>query len=103
MREREHFTVPIAQGAPGTTEIIAAPAANTYRQIVVVSYVVSMAAAGTFKWNDGVGDLSGAMDAVQAGGVSAGHDPLIVVARARPLNIVSTVGGANGHLTYYLA
>lgn len=99
LREHDLFTAKIAQGAPGTTEVIAAPPA--WAQIMVYSYTVVLALAGTFKWNDGTDDLSGAMDAVLGGGSApSGFHPVLIVPKGRPLKIITSIGAANGHLVY---
>lgn len=94
---------PIAQGAAGTTALVGANASN---KIKVVSYVFVMSAAGTFKFTDGTVDLTGAMDVAANGGVSAIGQPsahlMETAAINRPLNIVTTVGAARGHISYFL-
>lgn len=57
--------VPVAQGAAGTTVLAAASPGNRHK---IVGCVLTMSAAGTLKFLDGSGDLTGAMDIVASGG-----------------------------------
>ena len=99
----------IDQGAAGTTELVAAQAG---KEIRVISYVVILDATGTFKFNDGVDDLTGAIPVNQYGGALAPttalasayslHPPHFVCGVGRALQITSTGGGAHGHFSYHV-
>jgi hypothetical protein len=95
-------TVPIAQGAAGTTEIVPA---STGRTIVVVSYVLILDAAGTWRFETGSRALSGDMPADAKGGAAAtggnASAPLMVGDKGGNLEVVSSGGKALGHLTFY--
>lgn len=92
----------ITQGAAGTTQLVAADAAA---KIKVVSYVVVLDAAGSFKFTDGVADLTGVMLMAANGGVSAVGQPsshlLETGAINRALSITTVTGKAFGHIAYY--
>lgn len=92
----------ISQGAAGTTSLVAADAAA---KIKVVSYVVVLDAAGSFKFTDGVADLSGVMPVAANGGVSAIGQPsahlLETGAVNRALSITTVTGKAFGHFSYF--
>lgn len=91
----------ITQAAAGTTQLVAADAAA---KIKVVSYVVVLDAAGSFKFADGVADLSGVMPVAANGGVSAVGQPsshlLETAAVNRALSITTVTGKAFGHIAY---
>ena len=91
-----------AQGAAGTTTLVAADASN---KIKLVSYVFVLDAAGTLKFSDSVGDLSGAFPVAANGGVASLAQPsshlLETAAINRPLQIVTTGGKAFGHFSYF--
>ncbi len=94
--------VAIAQGAAGTTQLVAA---NATKKIKVCSYTFIMSLAGTVKFADGAADLTGAMPIVASGGVSANGQTsshLFETAVNSALSIVTTVGAATGHLSYFL-
>ena len=91
----------IAQGAAGTTQLVAA---DTTRRIKVVSYAFTMSLAGTAKFT-GAADLTGAMTLATNGGVSAisgQFDWMFQTSVNAALSIVTTVGAANGHMSYFL-
>ena len=93
----------VAQGAAGTTAIVAADAT---KKVKVVSYMIVLDAAGSFKFNDGTVDLSGAVPVLISGGVGLAGAPsahiLETAAINRPFNIVTVTGKAFGHISYYL-
>lgn len=93
----------ISQGAAGTTTLVSADAT---KKIKVVSYVFVMSAAGTAKFIDSTPtDLTGAMAIAANGGVSAignSFSPLFATAVNKSLQIVTTVGAAAGHISYFL-
>lgn len=93
----------IAQGAiPGTTQIVAADGGGA--RIKLVSYVFTLGLLGTFKWQSNATDLSGPMDVSGTGGVvaPAGKHPYMETAPGEALKITTTLGGANGHISYVL-
>ena len=95
-------TVPITQGAAGTTEIVPGVVGYT---IVVVSYVLILDAAGTWEFQTGARSLSGAMPADAKGGAAAtggtADSPLLVGDKGGNLEVVSSGAKAFGHLTFY--
>jgi hypothetical protein len=94
----------ITQGAAGTTQLVAA---NASKKVKVVSYVVVLDAAGSFKFTDGVADLTGAMPVEAKSGVSASAGDasahlLETAAINRAFSITSVTGKAFGHISYFL-
>lgn len=104
MKRRPHSrTVPIGSTGAGTREVVAAPAAN--QMIVVTAYVCVMDGGGTFKWQSAATDISDAIPAEDKGGVATSgsiDDALLICGMGEALNIVTTVGGAKGHVTYHI-
>ena len=98
--------VAITQGAAGQLDLVAAaPGLKIY----VVSFVVTMSAAGTITFNEGTGPtaLSGAMDVAASGGfvvTGNGNDGVILQTNTAnsKLGLVSTTGIAKGWLRYFL-
>ncbi len=91
----------VAQGAPGTSAIVAAVAGQ---KIKVLSYEFTMSAAGTAKFQSGSTDITGAFDFALNGGVSAQGSPdahLLETAVNTALNIVTTGGAARGKISYF--
>jgi hypothetical protein len=91
----------VAQGAPGTTLIVAAAAA---RKVKVVSYVLVADAAGTAKWQSASTDKTGAMSLGANGGVAASGQPtahLFETAVNEALNLTTTAA-CKGHISYFL-
>ena len=94
--------VAIAQGAAGTTQLVAADAT---KKIKVVSYVLVMSLGGSAKFLDSAADLTGAMVLVTSGGVSAisrASSPLFETGVNKALSITTVTGAAQGHLSYFL-
>ena len=88
--------VPVAQGAAGTTVLIVADPAKKHS---VVSSFLVMDAAGTLKFTDGAGDLTGAMSiALSAGFVlPPGVNNYFETSGVnQALNLVTTTGKAAG-------
>ena len=88
--------VPVAQGAAGTTQLVAASAGNRHK---IVGALLTITLAGTVKFIDGSGDLTGAMTTAAAGGFVWATDPrfpLIVTAVNSALSLVTTLGAAAG-------
>lgn len=88
--------VSVAQGAAGTTELATASVGNKHK---IVGAVLTMSAAGTLKFTDGVGDLTGAMDIAASGGFVLPTSILPyqqTAATNRALNLVTTLGAARG-------
>jgi hypothetical protein len=97
-------TAPIAQGAAGTTSIVVGVAG---KKIYVTGLFLTLDAAGTAKFTEVAGDLTGAMS---AGGASApsltvfGHRPIIWTTTAgEDLKITSATGKAAGWVRYFFA
>lgn len=93
----------IAQGAAGTTQLVAA---NATKKVKLVSYSVVLDAAGSFKFTDGTADLSGAYPVAQNGGLVEVGQPSAHLTETqainRPLNIVTVTGKAFGRFSYFL-
>lgn len=88
--------VPIAQGAPGTTTLVAASVDNKHK---LMGVILTLSAAGTIKFTDGAGDLTGAMSLGASGGfvIPTGALPLLETSTTNTaLNIVTTGGNASG-------
>lgn len=91
----------ISQGAAGTTQLLAAFGAFATR---ITGYMVVMDAAGTFKFNDGTADLTGAIPVAANGGVvmvGQATSPVLNLLSNRPFKIITTGGKAFGHFTYF--
>ena len=96
----------IDQAGAGTTELLAAVEGKSY---AVLNYVVVMAAAGTFAFQDGTDWASGDIPVDTNAGVSANagprglpgpHEaPLFETGRGLPLQITTVGGSAHGHVT----
>jgi len=93
---------PIAQGAPGTTQLAAG---DPTKKLKMVSYAFVISAAGTVKFADAAGDLTGAFPVVANAGVVAVGQPsshLFETGVNKALSIVTTGGAASGHFSYFL-
>lgn len=94
-------TVPVVidQAGPGTTELLAASPGYKY---VVINYTLTLDAAGTFAFSDGVAWLTGDIPVAANGGASTGNAtqqyPHFSTGVGRPLSITTTGGGASGHM-----
>lgn len=88
--------VPVAQGAAGATQLAAASGAAKHK---VVGCILTMSAAGTIKFHDSSGDLTGAMDVAASGGFVLPTSMLPYFetgAINRSISITTTVGLAKG-------
>ena len=88
--------VAVAQGAAGTTELAAASASNKHK---IIGGMLTMSLAGTLKFNDGTVDLTGPMTFAANGGMVVPESPVPFCQTAavnRPMNLITTVGIANG-------
>ena len=88
--------VSVAQGAAGTTELAAASASNKHK---IIGGMLTMSLAGTLKFNDGTVDLTGPMTFAANGGMVVPESPVPfceTAATNRPMNLITTVGNANG-------
>lgn len=97
-RTLQHVAI---SASSGTQTIVAAV---SDKKIKVVGYVVVGFANCTVKFADTTGDLSGAMDIAQYGGVVAAGQPSVPwfeTHMSEPLKLVSSAA-VNGHLTYIL-
>lgn len=93
---RTPIFVPIAQGAAGTTQLIAADAAKYHK---VIGVLLTISATGTLKFIDSSGDLTGALDVSSTGGfiMLPSKNPLCQTGAVnRSISLVSTVGSLKG-------
>ena len=93
---KEVTYVAVAQGAAGTTVLAAAEIGKKHK---LLGAVLVMSAAGTLKFTDSSGDLSGAMDIAANGGFTAPVSNFAYLetgAVERALNLVTTTGAARG-------
>lgn len=103
---RTMVQIAVAQGAAGTTDLVAAPGAGL--KIYVVKLVLVMSAAGTLKFTEGTGptDLTGPMAIAANGGIVDVGDGIEAVLQTNTANsklsLVTTVGAANGWLRYFI-
>jgi len=94
------LSFPLDQGAAGTTLIAAASASNKHK---IVGGLLTLDAAGTVKFTDGVGDLTGAMtlDANSGFVIPAEGLPMIETSTTNTaLSLVTTGGKAKGVIRY---
>ena len=87
--------VPVDQAGAGTTEIAAASSGNKHK---IMGCILVLSVAGTLKFLDGSGDLTGAMSLGDAGGfvLPGSMIPYQQTATNSALSITSTVGAAKG-------
>ena len=88
--------VPIAQGAAGTTVLVVADATKKHK---LMGFVGTITLAGTMKFTDGAGDLSGAFDLANNGGMVLPTSiiPYLQTSTTNTaLNLVSTVSTIKG-------
>lgn len=87
--------VPIAQGAAGTTQLMAATAGKRSK---LMGLLITISVTGTVKFIDGAGDLTGAMNLVAGTPlfVPAGAFPIAQGAINSALSLVSTTGAVQG-------
>lgn len=88
--------VPVAQAVAGTTQLAAASASNKHK---VLGAVLTLGTAGTLKFTDSDGDLTGALDIATNGGfvLPSGLVPYFQTnAVNKAISIVSTLGAARG-------
>src|SRR5262245_15812829 len=97
----------ISQGAAGATDLVTAPGAGL--RIYVVSFAITLDAAGTLKFTEGTGptDLTGAMPVAQNGcfvvGDGDNNSPVLNTVTANSkLSIVTATGKAFGWLRYFI-
>lgn len=91
-------TVAIAQGAAGSTELVAAVAGKS---VEVLAFHVTLDAAGTAKFRDGDTDLTGAVPLPTNGQwAQQANFALFRTGAGEALNIVSGTGKAFGYATY---
>lgn len=97
--------IPVAQGAAGSTDLVAAPGAGL--KIYVVNIVLIMTAGGTLKFQENAAtDLTGAMALATNGGIvdlGDGREPVLQTNTANlKLNLVTTTGAAQGWIRYFI-
>lgn len=96
-----HVTsVAVAQGAAGTTAVVAAPGAGF--RVVIHGACLTISIAGSIKLQSAATDLTGAFDLLAATPFDpcAGADAVLRCAANEALNLVSTTGAAKG-VVYY--
>jgi hypothetical protein len=100
----ETTIAPIAQGAAGTTSIVTGVAG---KKIYVTGLFLTLDAAGTIKFTEVAGDLSGAMAmggaAAPPFAFAADHPILWTSVAGEDLKITTATGKAQGWLTYFIA
>jgi hypothetical protein len=93
----------ITQGAAGTTSLVTA---DTTKKVKLVSYSVTLDAAGSFKFTDGTADLTGVIPVVANQTLALAAQPsahlLETAAINRALSITTVTGKAFGHFSYFL-
>lgn len=93
---KTYTRVKVEQGAAGTTVLAAASASNKHK---LVGASLTLSVAGSLKFTDGVGDLSGAMDIAATGGFVLPTSNISYIETSTTntaLNIVTTGGAAKG-------
>ena len=87
--------IPVNQGAAGSTVLAASSSGNKHK---IVGAVLTMSAAGTLKFTDGSGDLTGPMDIAASGGfvLPTSQYPYQETAATSALNLVTATGAARG-------
>lgn len=90
--------VAVNQGAAGTTQLAAAVAGKRHK---IVGAVLLLSTAGSLKFTDGAGDLTGPMDIGTTGGfvLPTSNLPYLQAATNSALSLVTTVGAARGIVT----
>jgi len=92
----------IAQGAAGTTSIVTGV---TGKKVYVTGYSITLDAAGTLKFTETAGDLTGPLSIALDGGLatSGGPHPVLWTSTAgEALKITTVTGKANGWITYFV-
>jgi len=93
----------IAQGSAGTTSIVTGVAG---KKVYVTGYSITLDAAGTLKFTEVAGDLSGTFNlggaAAPALTVESNHPIIWTSTAGEDLKITTGTGKANGFLTYYI-
>lgn len=95
--------VEVSQGAAGATNI-ATPAAG--HKIYVTFMSLTLDAAGTLKFTETAGDITGTLNLAQNGGIVAGNgaDPILWTSTAgETLTLTTGTGKAQGWINYYEA
>jgi hypothetical protein len=96
--------VPVAQGGPGSTILLAAVAGKRH---YMIGGWLTLSADGSIKWTGSVsGDLTGAMDWLGKGGIAIPEGETLETAVVRSgvnedLNLVTTGGAARGVVLIY--
>lgn len=94
----------ISQGAAGTTSVVTGVA---LKKVYVTGYEITLDAAGTLKFTEVAGDLSGTFNmggaAAPALVAEANHPLLWTTTAGEDLKITTATGKAQGILRYYIA
>jgi hypothetical protein len=100
----ETSEVAVSQGAAGTTQVVAGVAG---KKIYVTGAYITLDAAGTIKFTETAGDLTGTFN---VGGASApalefntSHPMIWTTTAGEALSITTGTGKAQGVVTYYVA
>ena len=99
----ETVTAAVAQGSAGTTSIVTGVAG---KKIYVTAICLTLDAAGTLKFTEVAGDLTGPLSIALNGGmvVGDGSRPILWTSTAgEDLKITTGTGKANGWIAYYTA
>ena len=100
----ETAEVAVSQGAAGTTSIVAGVAG---KKIYVTGYELTLDAAGTIKFTEVAGDLSGTFNAGGSAApaliVEANHPVVWTSTAGEDLKITTATGKAQGIVKYYVA
>lgn len=100
---QETSSAAVAQGSAGTTSIVTGVSG---KQIYVTFVSLTLDAAGTLKFTETAGDLSGPLSIAQNGGIVAGNGSRAVLwttTAGEDLKITTATGKANGWVNYFVA
>ena len=101
---QETTTAAVAQGAAGTTSVVVGVAG---KKVYVTGVFLTLDAAGTIKFTEVAGDLSGAMSMGGAAApplaFSADHPIIWTSTAGEDLKITTGTGKAQGWITYFVA
>lgn len=93
----------VSQSGAGTDVVVAGVAG---KKVYVVDICLTLDAAGTLKFTEVSGDLTGALNLAANGGIAAigsDHPVLWTDTAGEDLKITTTTGKAQGWITYFVA
>ena len=99
----ETTVLAVAQGAAGTTTLVTP---GSTQKVYVTGIFLTLDAAGTLKFTETAGDLTGPLSIALDGGLatSGGPHPVLWTSTAgEALKITTVTGKANGWITYFVA